>query len=106
MIACEHSLFQDETIEGWSALHAGCIGANDRIISTILQHQYLPEYYKKWQHAAGTYYLPFDPNKRDTMGQTCLYISCLSGNIAIVEQLLSWRVICQQTVKSDDSTVC
>lgn len=96
-------ILQDETIEGWSALHAACIGANEKIINAILQHQYPSEYYKKWQHAAGDYYLPFDPNVRDSMGQTCLYISCLSGNIAIVERLLSWRVVCQRVVKDDAS---
>lgn len=91
----------DETIEGWTALHAACIGASERIIEVILEHQFPPQFYKKRKCSTGEYYLPFDPNQRDSMGQTCMYISCLSGNLAIVEQLLNWRVVCQWTNMSE-----
>lgn len=98
-------VFQDETIEGWSPLHAACIGANEQIIDVILQHKFPPDYYQKRQLSAGVYYSPFDVNVVDAMGQTCLYISCLSGNSAIVEKLLSWRVICQKVVRNDVTVI-
>lgn len=95
-------MVQDETIEGWSALHAACIGGSEKIIDVILEHQFPIEFYKKRELKIGAYYSPFDPNMRDAMGQTCLYIACLSGNFPIVEKLLNWRVICQRMIKNED----
>lgn len=86
-------------------MHAACIGANDQIIDVILHHKFPPEYYQKWQLMSGIYYSPFDANAKDAMGQTCLYISCLSGNAGIVEKLMSWRVVCQKVIRNDETVI-
>ncbi|XP_050423466.1 leucine-rich repeat serine/threonine-protein kinase 1 [Adelges cooleyi] len=97
-------LVRQTTVEKWLPIHAACINGNIQVLELLMKYPYPSNLFIKLRKDNWEYDVPFDVNSKDVNGQTVLYLSCLLGNIKIVDVLLKYQVRAVKVNGADGSS--